>query len=375
MRDRRTVWVEGFVLEHTPTGVGRYLGNVLQVWAARNWWPNAQKILLIHRGLTEPWTHLTAAYPVMRLAFPRASFLLWQQLRVRAWLRRQPPGIYLAPNYTVPLAVPHCRLVILHDLAMWHHPEWFPRRKRRILQWAIRRSVEEAARILVPSATVAEEVTTALRIPSDRIVITYEGWDPRLIRPPRWSRETLCTRFGLPEDRPMWLTVGAIFQRRQPELVLDAWVHMARQRTDPPTLVWIGANRTTPRIDVRRIIRTRGLESTVHFLGYQPEPVVHAFYHACDGVLYLSAYEGFGLPVLEALVLGKPVIVSDIPVFREIYGNAVYRIPLDVAALVDALRAGISPPPTHVVHSLRTRFTWERTARTIADTIYSLAEP
>jgi|GEM_PF-1485305 len=366
------IWVEAYVLEGRPTGTGRFLGNVLRVWSQAPEVRSRVRLVLRDR-LAPPWDGLAEVYPVRRVASRRPSFFLWQQGTVRRWLRTQAGGVYLAPNYTVPLNVSIPRAVIVHDASFFRYPEAFPWYKRVFQRQLLLRSVREAGLVFVPSEWTAREVESFGGVPSDRVVVTYEGWDPRWLDPPTVSRTDLFRPFQVDPDAFVFLAVGSLFRRRHPELLIRAWAEMRRRAwPDLPVLVWIGENRSHPFVDYARVVCRHALDRWVRFLGYQPEDVLHAFYHHADAVVYLSEYEGFGLPVLEGLTVGKPVVVSDIPVFRELYGDFVVRTSMNVEAVLDALRAvlqGYRPPRAE---PLLRRYTWDRTAQTIGNALQAM---
>lgn len=368
------IWVEAYVLEGRPTGTGRFIGNVLRAWSRMAQddptAPGRRVRLVLRDRLATPWDSLADVYPAQRVPARRSSFFLWQQGPVRRWLRSQADGVYLAPNYTVPLNVSIPRAVIVHDASFFRYPEAFPWYKRAFQRRLTFRSVQESRLVFVPSEWTAREVERFGRVPADRLVVTYEGWDPRWLNPPDISRTDLFRSFQIDPDAFVFLAVGSLFQRRRPELLIRAWAEIIRRAwTERPVLVWIGENRSYPFVDYARMARRHGLDQWVRFLGYRPEDVLHAFYHHADAVVYLSEYEGFGLPVLEGLAVGKPVIVSDIPVFRELYGDFVVRTPMNVEAVLDALRAVLQGHRPPGAGPLLPKYTWERTARTIGDAL------
>ncbi|MCS7313047.1 MAG: glycosyltransferase family 4 protein [Acidobacteria bacterium] len=371
------IWVEAYVLEGKPTGTGRFLGNVLRTWSRAvqgdSTAPAPRVRLVLRDQLATPWASLADVYPTYRIPTRRASFFLWQQGPVRRWLQSQADGVYLATNYTVPLNVSIPRAVVIHDASFFRYPEAFPWYKRGFQRRLVLRSIQESRLVFVPSEWTAREVERLGRIPADRVVVTYVGWDPRWLDPPGISRLDLFRSFQVDPDAFVFLTVGSLFQRRRPELLIRIWAEMGRRAwAERPVLVWIGENRSYPFVDYARIVRRQGLDRWVRFLGYQPEDVLHAFYRHADAVLYLSEYEGFGLPVLEGLAAGKPVVVSDIPVFRELYGDFVVRTPMNGEALLDTLWAVLQGHRPDRPEPLLQKYTWDRTARTIGDALQRL---
>lgn len=363
------LWIESFVLEGLPTGVGRFIGNVLRIWGGDT--PGFETILLVRNRLSQTWDALSALYPVQSIPQRQNSFLMWQQGPVASWLNhRKEPGIYLGPNYSLPLRIPYPGVVILHDVSFFRHPEWFPPRFRLFYKHVIARSISKAHVIFVPSETIRMELFEFFPAVDDKVVTVYEGWDKTLLEPPSVTREDLFARYRIPLDAFVFLFVGALFQRRRIDLLLDTWKRLDRcDLTRPPHLVIIGENRTHPYIDYPSMALELGLENKIHFLGYVNEELLRAFYAHADALVYLSEYEGFGLPILEALALGKPVIASDIPVFRELFDNKIRRVPLGKDAFEPLFQEIQNIVENHAplagAEEIVARYTWENTASTM----------
>lgn len=363
-------WIECAVLERQPTGVARFLGNVLREWAT---YTKRPPIHLIGRNRpASTWASLSHTFSYHSVPFRWSSYLLWQQGPVKRLAKRfHESDVYLAPNYHLPLGLPCHRALILHDLSFFRYPDAFPLKFRLVHRRFIARSIHEAEVLFVPSQFVANEVLSVfpdLRVPP---VVTYEGWDPQLLSPPALERTELLQQYNIPPDAFVWLSPGSIFRRRRPDLLLETFRELKNRHTSRPIyLIMIGSNQTHPPLQISSIINRYELHPHVRWLGYQPEPILHAFYHACDGVIYLSEYEGFGLPVLEALALNKPVIASRIPVFEELYEDAARLVPHRIGDLLNAILETVnSPVPGNGAEQVVKQYTWQKTARLIFDTL------
>jgi glycosyltransferase involved in cell wall biosynthesis len=168
-------------------------------------------------------------------------------------------------------------------------------------------------------------------------------------------------------DGPLLLTVGSIFNRRRlPELLRAAAV-LAR-RVPGVRLDVVGENRTQPPLDLDLAVRRLSLAGRVRFEGFVSEEELALRYAAADAAVFLSEYEGFGLPALEAMARGVPVVVSDRPSLSEIFAPAALVVdPRDVTAIAAALERALGDGPLrHALvrraRELAARHSWNETA-------------
>jgi len=221
--------------------------------------------------------------------------------------------------------------------------------------------LERAAVVFHSTPSVRDEILEHRLVPAERLVGAPYGVGPEFVPEPSAVDATVLAR------RPFLLHVGSLIPRKNPELLLELF---ARARADIPelSLVQIGG---TLGARERSFIQTRGLEGAVHSLpGFLERPLLAAYYRSALAVVLPSLAEGFGLPVVEALSCGAPVIVSDIPVLRSVGGEAVVHCPLDAPdawrAAITAVARGEGPSrPTRL--AVAARYTWQQHAATILD--------
>jgi glycosyltransferase involved in cell wall biosynthesis len=153
-----------------------------------------------------------------------------------------------------------------------------------------------------------------------------------------------AARAALGVRGPLLLSVGTILNRRRLPELLRAFAHLLRRRPEL-TLEVVGENRTQPRLDVARRVAELGLAGRVRVSGYLPEGELARRYAAADLAVYLSEYEGFGIPVLEAMAHGIPVVTSERPATGELFAGAARLVdPSDAGAIAQALDALLSDP-------------------------------
>ena len=166
---------------------------------------------------------------------------------------------------------------------------------------------------------------------------------------------------------PLVLYVGALFARRRLPVLLAAFEQVSHA-VPGAGLAIVGPDRTRPPEDLRGIAASRGIASRVTFMSYVDDGTLAALYRRATVFAWLSEYEGFGLTPLEALAAGTPVVAGDTPVAREVYRDAVRRVPVDdpgavAAALVEVVtRRDVREALLARAEPLLARYTWTRAA-------------
>jgi glycosyltransferase involved in cell wall biosynthesis len=201
-------------------------------------------------------------------------------------------------------------VLVIHDVSFAAHPEWFSWREGLRRRTLTRLGARKAARVITESDFSKREITRLLGIASSDVDVIYLGAST-LKQPAAASAERL----------PIVLFVGSIFNRRHiPELV-EGFGRLAG-RMPQARLEIVGDNRTTPRVDMNRLIAASGVADRVHWRSYISDTDLASLYATASAFVFLSDYEGFGLTPIEAMAAGIPIVVLDTEISREIYGPA-----------------------------------------------------
>jgi glycosyltransferase involved in cell wall biosynthesis len=225
-------------------------------------------------------------------------------------------------------------------------------------------SISASTAVLACSAFTAREIATRFPGAAARVAQVPLGADDDLEGAP--ARAAVRTRRGL--RSPLLLTVGAILNRRCLPTLLQA-VALLRRQGVPVSLDVVGENRTHPPLDIHSTVRRLGLDGVVNLVGYASEADLAERYAAADVAVFLSEYEGFGLPALEAAARGVPLVVADRPALSEVSGAAALLVePRDAGALADAVRrilddAALRSDLVARGRALAGRHAWAETAR------------
>jgi glycosyltransferase involved in cell wall biosynthesis len=353
------VGVDGRELQGRPTGTGRYLRHLLRAWST-----GTARLFVYFNGEAPPDPVLRSPTITCRpLPATRRGFW-WSERRLPAAASADGVQVFFSPAYTCPLSLDVPRVTTVHDMSFFVIPEDFSVRdglRRRVLVGA---SLRASRRVLAVSDFTRREIARLFPDLAGRVVAIPEAADDNLPPPP--GRDAARARLGV--AGPLLLTVGAIFNRRRLPTLLRA---VARLRKAWPDLVLevVGENRTQPRLDVAGMVADLELQRHVRVAGYVDDVQLAERYAAADVAVSLSEYEGFGLPTLEALSRGVPVVASARPALSELFGEAALLVdPADDAQLAAAVERVLREPGLRqdlVARglALAARYSWADTAR------------
>ena len=290
------VGVDARELQGRPTGTGRYLRNLLREWTR----DPALRLVLYFAGETPAEARLDDPQIARRrLGSGAVHPLWWQERLLPAAVRADGIEVFFSPAYTCPLGLRVPRVTTVHDLSFFSFPEDFTLLHAARRRLTVSASLRVSRRILAVSQFTKREISSRFPALADRVVHVPLGPDDDLTAPP--DREDARRRLGV--TGPFVVTVGSIFNRRCLPELLRATSLLAR-RWPGLVLDVVGENRTAPRLDLRRAARELGLEARVRFSGFVDEPGLADRYAAADAAVFLSEYEGFGLPAMEAAARG-----------------------------------------------------------------------
>jgi len=294
----------------------------------------------------------------------------WTLVGLPRAARRAGVDVVHAPAYTAPFWSPAPVVLTIHDVSYERHPEWYPYRRDWARRAFYRRSAHVASEILTVSMFSATEITAAYGIPPERLTVTPLGVDGAFVASdPR-------RRGDLPRAviQPYVLHVGDLHERRNLVMLVGAVLSARRQSkaAQALSLVLVGTDLGVGDT-VSALAARAGAADAVVRLGSVNERRLRALYQGSVALAYPSFYEGFGLPLIEAMACGTPVIASNVASMPEVLGGAGILIdPADEGAWTQTILDLLSGGETRVrlrEAGLRRAadFTWERTARLTLD--------
>ena len=352
------IGIDGREVQGRPTGVGRYLRSLLRRWEDAT--PHTF-ILYASEAVDVPLTSTRIQIRVLSGSHP----LVFEQRSLPAAVASDRVDVLLSPAYSCPLLTSVPRVTAMHDLSFFARPEEFTLihgLRRRIMA---RLSARASSSLLACSHFTRGEIERHLgAAAAAKTVVVPLGPDDDLPQAP--SREASRAALGLGEADFYLLTVGTILARRNIPVLVRA---VARLAADRPGLRLgiVGENRTHPFEDPRVLARDLGCEGAVRLSGFVPDADIARHYAAADAAIFLSEYEGFGLPALEAMARGVPTIIANRGSLNEMFAPGALVIEPAEADVADGLRRVLFEPT--VAQDLRLRglehakaFSWERTA-------------
>lgn len=293
----------------------------------------------------------------------------WWEQAVLPWRFRG--DVLWSPCNTGPLAVKR-QVVTLHDCAFLDHPECFSRMFAAWYQWLLPRLARSVAAILTVSHYSKQRIVECLRVPENKVRVIANGVNQTFRPIGKPEQQQVRERLGLPARYV--LTVGSREPRKNLAGLIAAW-KLAAPEMEEVDLVVVGAKNL-------RTFRGDGVTDDaprVHYTGYLDHADLPAVYSAAEVFVYPSLYEGFGLPVLEAMACGTPVVCSKTTSLPEVAGDAARLIdPLSPEDIAAALVRLVSHPAERARGSelglaRAEQFSWDRSAAQTWDVLDSIA--
>ena len=285
----------------------------------------------------------------------------WWSLGLPLHLARNSFDLFHGTNYEIPFWSRRATVVTIHDLSsmlVGVHAQRLIWRACWRMPWMAKR----ASRIITPSNSIKKDLCEAFDIPPDKVAVTPEA--PRPVFKRREDPELLC-RLGIQGD--FILFVGTIEPRKNLRQLVRAFDQMLHNTSLSPKLV-IAGGKGWLMDDFGQFIDKQGVTDRVCLTGYLQDEELCALYSTCTVFIYPSLYEGFGLPPLEAMACGAPVITSRTPALMETVGNAARLVdPKNVDDIAQAMTEMLSDPKAREHYaefgkSHVKQFSWEQTA-------------
>ena len=353
--------VDGYELGAEARGVGRAVHNiVIRLFSLR---PEDTFIIFTK--------HRAGIYDQPRVSegvIPeRGGYLRWLNGPLWRALRAARPDVFIATNYVLPVFPPPKSLLFEHDISVISHPEWYPRKYALGRKLLMKRSLARALRVVVPSEYTRAEILGTFGVEPEKVRTIGYGIDDSFQRAGEgrirdWKKKKKT------EGRPVVGFLGSFFKRRHIPALIQA---VGRLREEiPGTLLYLvgkncGAMSPREAAEVRAVDWIRWEETL-------PEEELPLYYSSLDVFAYLSEYEGFGFPPLEALACGTPAVVLNRTSLREIFsGLAVMVENPEKEEVRAALRTALLDRGTRArlgseFARRKSEFSWHKTAGAVA---------
>ena len=342
-------------------GIGTYIRNLLRHLARLD--AETEYVLLCR----EPDLHIAAELgPNFRAVLePSPNYSIREQVHVPWVLMRERPDVFHSPHYVLPPAI-RCRSVVtIHDTIHLTFRQYLPNRMAyayaKASMWAAAR---RSNRILTVSEASKRDIVRLLDVPPDKVVVVHNAIDERFwVAPDADDVARVRERFQL--DQRFILYVGNIKPHKNLVRLIEAFHELRRGELADLKLLIIG-DEISKFPALRRAVHQHKLHKHVRFLGYLPDETLAVLYRLAAAFAFPSLYEGFGLPPLEAMASGTPVVTSNVSSLPEVVGEAAVLVdPYDIGSIADGLRRVLTSPA--LAEDLRCKglararaFSWEQ---------------
>ena len=357
------IGIEGRTLQGERYGVARYLVNLLREMVERG-------------GENQFALYLSAPIEPLRLSSPSLEYrvlrmrpsLLWRHLRLPLAMKGDRIDLHFSPSYFLPLLKVCPSVVVVHDLTIKVHPEWFSGDRRFRFDGIFWREVKRAERIITVSKHSKGDIVQVLGVDPERVVVIPEAAED-FFRPVQDESllKGIRERYGVGEG--FIFTAGSIHTRRNLERLIEAVSGAERRLDSDLQLLILGKPAPfSPPVDIPGTVSRCGLEGRVVRLPYVSDEDLLLLYNACGLFVYPSLYEGFGLSVVEAMACGTPVACSNTTSLPEVAGDAaLYFDPECAEEMAEAIARALGDKElaaklSEAGKERASRFSWSRAA-------------
>jgi len=362
--------LDGYELGKDAKGVGRVIRNLLLRL------PDLLPDDDFHIYTKEKIGFSTRSGAEEHVLAPRGGYLRWQNGPLRQALKKEKPDLLVASNYVLPLSCPGRSILFEHDISVISHPNWYPRRYALTRRYLVRRSLDRADLVVVSSAFVEKEIGAFFKVGRGKIRIIGYGVEDNFRRAPEDEVKRWREAKGLTGKKVIGF-LGSIFKRRHvPELIRA--VELLRRESPEAVLILVGEDFGVLEAEEPSFLRGR---EWIRWEKSLPEEELPVFYSSLDAFAYLSEYEGFGFPPLEALACGTTPVLLDGSSLAEVFAGLAFMvkvpaekdiaIALKAALREDKARSGILSE----FERRRPQFSWAGAARALALLIGEMRTP
>jgi glycosyltransferase involved in cell wall biosynthesis len=349
-------------------GIGTYVRNLVHELARQ---PHDDEYALVCRRTDAEFVRELGPrfHPIVD---DSRNYSIREQISVPLALRRQRIDLFHAPHYVVSPLTRCPYVVTIHDCIHLRFPQYLPHRRAHLYaRTMMRMAARGARRVLTVSEASKQDILTFLGVPASKVEVVYNALDERLSVPPT-ETEIQLVRERYLLTSPFILYTGNIKPHKNIDRLIEAYSLLRKRGLEDVKLLIIGEE-VSKFPSLRRLVHRYQLHAHVRFFGHVPDATLAALYRLAAVFVFPSLYEGFGLPPLEAMAAGAPVVTSNVSSLPEVVGDAALLIdPHDAGALANAISRVLTDGNLRADlirrgHARVKAFSWERSvARTHA---------
>lgn len=358
---------------HQPrTGLEEYTYQLLRhlVWQAQA--KGLEKQLLLY---SPTWAHMPQEFLSATIRVIHAPYA-WTQIRLAAQLIWDRPDVFFNTEQILPLGAPRASIVTVHDLAYEVFPQYYPKWHRRYLRAVTKYAVRHAKRIIAVSERTKRDISKYYGVGQRNIEVIHHGFTRRTLLHQSDSLENIALH-SLPTKKPYFLFVGRLECKKNIAGIIRAFeVFVDRTKKDidmvlagPPGFGYE---------DIMYFLSHSPYRRRIHYVGYVDDALKEQLYTHALALVFVSFYEGFGLPILEAQSLGIPVIASTTSCFPEVAGEGALLVdPTEISDIAYAMQEVVNSKKI-TAYAIKKgydnvdRFSWTKSAKETLNVLLTL---
>ena len=314
-------------------GIGTYIRNLLRQLARLD----QQTEFVILSRPEDVFTLATLGDNFRAVPETSGNYSIAEQVRIPLALRRERVTLFHAPHYVLPPLVGCQSVVTIHDCIHLMFPQYLPNKMAlAYARTSIGLAARRATRVMTVSESSKRDILRFVDTQPEKIDVIYNAYDERFAIEPR-EEDVARVRERYQLHDPFVLYAGNVKPHKNLERLIDAFHLVRKQGLDNLKLVLIG-DEISKYTALRRAVHQYQLRTHVRFLGYLPEETLAVMYRLAGVFVFPSLYEGFGLPPLEAMASGTPVVTSNVSSLPEVAGDAAVLVdPYEPRAIADGI--------------------------------------
>lgn len=364
-----------FLIKDKLEGIGRFTSETLQRITQSH--PQHQFYFLFDRKNYEPFIFGANITPVV-LSPPARHPLLWYywfEHSIPKALRRIQPHLFLSPDGFASLKTEVPTLSVFHDIAFEHYPQFIPYLNRKFYQYYSPKYAKRVQRIATVSQFSKKDIIEKYKLSDKKIDVVYNGANPTCKPLSPVQKKNVLQQYT--NGCPYFIFISAVHPRKNLPRILQAF-NLLKQQTQSNTKLVVAGRMAWKNKNIHTVLNTMQHKEAVIFTGHLPIGEIEKLTGAALALCYTSLFEGFGLPILEAMYAETPVITSTTSSMPEVAGDAALLVnPTETEAIYKAMLQIEQQPDlrTCLIEKgkiQRSQFTWERTANLLWESMTKL---
>lgn len=379
------IGIDGHNLEKSEYGVAQYVTHILGELNTIDYVRKNYEFIVYFKSSIPKHETLKAENITCKVEkFVRPSFTMYYNFLLPVAARRDKIDVFWFPSYMLPVLFMGRSIVTIHDIVYEDHPKWIPIRYRVVYRVLSRWAGIRASAITTVSNFSKKRIHSKYRTPNSRIHVVYPGVG-EVFKVKRSNSDMVqaSKKYGISSSRYI-LFAGQIFTRRYVTESIIAFAHIADRYPDVQFLI-IGRNMTSPHVDIDKLCKyyNTHLGRTIFVRkDYAPQSDLNILFQASDAFVYISKYEGFGMPPVEAAMAGRATVTYNYGPLKENIKTSSYlvRRPQKPNSIAEVFREVLDESKDERVkrgekaRKCAKKFTWERSAQSMLKVIQDLVK-